>query len=89
MCRIDAHQVRVSRTGMVKIYGSTRELSRQFKRGTGQIVSASICELTGQRRVYFKVEVERPLALTCVPVKFVGIDVGRAAFFTGATSPVN
>lgn len=82
---VDAHHVRISRVGEVKTYESTRKLHRHLERGTGRILSTTISERGGRWWIAFTVEVERQLPPTRVPEKVIGIDVGIATLYTGAT----
>jgi len=81
----NAHHVRVARVGEVKTYESTRKLYRHLERGTGRIVAATVSECSGKWKVSLTVEVTRVLPATRLPNKVIGIDVGVATLYTGAT----
>ena len=82
---VDSHHVRVSRVGDVKTYESTRKLYRHLERGTGRILSATLSERGGKWWVSFSIEVERQLPPTRPPERVIGVDVGIATLYTGAT----
>ena len=82
---VDSHHVRLSRVGEVKTYESTRKLYRHLERGTGRILAATISERGGRWWVSFTVEVERQLPPTRSPERVIGVDVGIATLYTGAT----
>jgi putative transposase len=81
----DSHHVRVSRIGEIKTYESMRKLHRHVERGTGRIMAATITERRGQWSVSFSVEVQRAVPTTRSPERVIGIDVGLATLYTGAT----
>ena len=82
---VDAHHLRVARVGEIKTYESTRKLFRHLERGTGRIVAATVSECSGKWKVSFTVEVTRVLPEPRLPNKVIGIDVGVATLYTGAT----
>jgi len=85
----DSHHVRVSRIGELKTYESTRKLYRHLERGDGRILAATITERRGAWTVAFSVEVQRAVAPTRPPERIIGIDVGLATLYTGATPEGN
>jgi putative transposase len=83
---VDSHHVRISRIGEVKTYESTRKLFRHLERGTGRIVAATVTQRCGKWRVSFTVEVTRQVPATRPPERIIGVDVGLATLYTGATA---
>jgi putative transposase len=81
----DSHRVRVSRIGEIKTYESTRKLYRHLDRGTGRILAATITERGGKFSISFNVQVTRALLITRPPERVIGIDVGVATLYTGAS----
>ena len=81
----DAHHVRVARIGEVKTYESMRKLHRHLERGTGRIVAAALSQTSGRWWVSFTVEVQRVIPTTRPPERVIGVDVGIATLYTGAT----
>jgi putative transposase len=82
---VDSHHVRISRVGDLKTYESTRKLFRHLERGTGRIMAATITERGGRWSISFTVEVQRVTPPTRPPEKVIGIDLGLATLYTGAT----
>ena len=81
----DSHHVRISRVGEVKTYESTRKLYRHLERSTGRIVAATISERGGKWMVSFTVEVQRQVPSPRARERVIGVDVGLATLYTGAT----
>jgi putative transposase len=81
----DSHHVRVSRIGELKTYESTRKLYRHLERGTGRIMAATVTERRGRWTISFTVEVQRAVRPTRAPKKVIGVDLGLATLYTGAT----
>ncbi len=81
----DSHHVRVSRIGELKTYESTRKLLRHLERGTGKVVAATITERRGKWTISLSVEVQRAMPEMRLPERVVGVDVGLATLYTGAT----
>ncbi len=81
----DSHHVRVSRIGAVKTYESMRKLYRPLERGTAKIMAATVTQRGGKWTISFTVDVQRATVPTRAPEKAVGVDVGLATLYTGAT----
>jgi putative transposase len=81
----DSHHVRISRIGDVKTYESLRKLFRHLHRGTGMVKAATVSELAGKWFISFTVEVRRRAPATRPPERVIGVDVGIATLYTGAT----
>lgn len=81
----DSHHLRIARVGEVKTYESMRKLYRHLERGTGRIVAATVSERSGKWRVSFTVQVTRDIPETRPPERIIGVDVGIANLYTGAT----
>jgi putative transposase len=82
----DAHHVRISRIGEIKTFESMRKLNRHLDRGTGRIVAATVSTNGTRYFVSFTVQVDRAIPATRPPERIIGIDVGLATLYTGATS---
>jgi putative transposase len=83
---VDSHHVRISRIGEVKTFESTRKLFRHIERGSAKIVAATVTQRCGKWQVSFTVEVTRQVPATRAPERIVGVDVGIATLYTGATA---
>jgi putative transposase len=81
----DSHHVRVTRIGEVKTYESMRKLHRHLERGTGRIVSSTVSLRNGKFFIAFNVEVKRGVPVTRAPDRIIGVDVGIATLYSGAT----
>jgi len=81
----DSHHLRISRVGDLKTFESTRKMYRHLERGTGRILSATVTERAGKFFVSFTLEVDRVVPATRAPERVIGIDVGLATLYTGAT----
>jgi putative transposase len=82
----DSHHVRVTRIGEVKTYESMRKLHRHLERGTGRIVASTVSLRNGKFFIAFNVEVKRAIPATRAPDRIIGVDVGIATLYTGATA---
>ncbi len=82
---VDSHHVRLSRVGEIKTYESMRKLYWHLERGSARILSVTIAERRGKYTLSFTVEMSRVIPAPRAPEQVVGIDVGLATLYTGAT----
>jgi putative transposase len=82
---IDSHHVRLSRIGDIKTYESMRKLFRHLERGSARILSVTVIERRGKCTLAFSVEMRRVIPAPRPPERVIGIDVGLATLYTGAT----
>jgi putative transposase len=82
----DSHHVRIARIGELKTYESTRKIYRHLERGTGKVLAATLTERGGKWMISFTVEVTRVIPAPRAPMRIIGIDVGIATLYTGATT---
>jgi putative transposase len=81
----DSHHVHINRIGELKTYESTRKLFRHLERGSGRIVAATLRHRHGKWTISFTAEVTRQVPVTRAPERIIGVDVGIATLYTGAT----
>ena len=69
----------------MKTYESMRKIYRHLERGTGRIVAATVTQRGSTWTISFTVDVQRAVVPTRAPEKVVGVDLGLATLYTGAT----
>ncbi len=82
---VDSHHVRLSRIGEIKTYETMRKLHRHLERGSARILSVTVVERGGMYTLAFSAEMSRVIPAPRPPERVIGIDVGLATLYTGAT----